>query len=396
MTTTLDRNALLAEATALTNRRAFTKADEKRFNDLMVLVARTKNDNSINAYQVAMAEDRAGIPRAPFDDAEARLLFRAYVRQGFLHNGIKAAQTTGTAGGGGALIPQLFFDQLTAILKQYDRLFDPDVVTVVETKTGAPIPFPLLDDVNQEATIIPENLISNKGVDLVFAQLMLPQVPTWRSGWITVPIQLMQDSGVPIEQMLIKALGVRIARGVGAANVATLLAAALVGATATGVPTSNGSNSVGLDDLYSLMRSVDPAYLLGPKCGWAMNFSTLLSLLQITDLSMRPLLHAKYDAAGNFLLLEKPVFICPSMPSIGTNGSPVVGNKPIACGDFSRFVFRRVENTQMLIRATEATGLAENFCVAFQGYLRCNSGLVLDPAQSPADTPIKVLQNASS
>ena len=55
-----------------------------------------------------------------------------------------------------------------------------------------------------------------------------------------------------------------------------------------------------------------------------------------------------------------------------------------------------VENTQMLRRATEAPGLAENFCVAFQGYLRCNSGLVLDPAQSPADTPIKVLQNASS
>src|SRR5664280_1889292 len=133
MTTTLDRNALLAEAKALTDKRAFTKADEKRFNDLMVLVARTKNDNSIQAYQLAMAEDRAGIPRAPFDDAEARLLFRAYVRQGFLHNGIRAAQTTGTTGGGGALIPQLFFDQLTAILKQYDRLFDPDVVTVVET-----------------------------------------------------------------------------------------------------------------------------------------------------------------------------------------------------------------------------------------------------------------------
>jgi HK97 family phage major capsid protein len=101
-----------------------------------------------------------------------------------------------------------------------------------------------------------------------------------------------------------------------------------------------------------------------------MNFSTLIALLKMRDQVGHPVLHLKYDDKGNPLLLEKPVYICPSMPSIGVSGSPTGGNTPIAFGAFSRFIFRTVENTQMLLRATEMSGTAENLCVAYQGYLR--------------------------
>jgi len=271
----------------------------------------------------------------------------------------------------------------------------------VYTDSGAALPFPILDDVGQSAQIIAENNISLKNMDLVFAQMLLPQCPTWRSGWITVPNQLLTDSGIPVEDMLMKALGIRIARGVGAQNVTTLLAAALVGATAAGSSSNTGgaetgATSVGTDDLHSLMSSVNPAYLVGPKSGWAMNFSTLTALLKIKDKQGRPVIPTVFDDAGNFLLLSKPVFISPSMPSIGTSGSPVTGNTPIACGDFSRFYLRIVKNSQSLRRATEAQGLAENNCTGFQSYLRCNAGLALDASQSPADAPVKLLQNATS
>lgn len=396
---TLDRNLLIAEAGSLASNKHLTAVESQRFETIMSLIEHDATEKVINKLRLAMVQDGSDIPRIPFDDREGSEAFCTYVRKGVLRNSIRGAQTTGSPGGG-ALIPQLFFKQLMAILKQYDRLFDKDVVTVVETKSGAPFRYPLLDDVDEAAVIIPENIISNRGPDLVFGELMLPQAPTWRSGWITLPIPLIQDSGIPVEDMLIKALGIRIARGVGANLVATLLASALVGATARGAGLNenqgDGTNSIGTDDLYSLMGSVNPAYLTGPKVGWAMNFSTLITLLKIKDMQGRPIIHPHYDDKGNFLLLEKPVFLSPSFSNIGTSGSPLAGNIPIAFGDFSRFIFREVENTAMLLRATEMAGTAENFCISFQSYLRCNAGLMLDPAGSPLDTPIKLLQNATS
>jgi hypothetical protein len=66
--------------------------------------------------------------------------------------------------------------------------------------------------------------------------------------------------------------------------VTTLLAAATLGATATGDPNTNnatGANSIGVDDFLSLMGSVDPAYLSSPQCWWALNNNTLIALFKL-------------------------------------------------------------------------------------------------------------------
>jgi HK97 family phage major capsid protein len=297
----------------------------------------------------------------------------------------------------GYIVPQLFYTKLTSMMKQYDRLFDEQVVTKIETATGAPMPFPLLDDTSAVATQINENVISVKDTpDLVFGQLGLPQALAWRSGYITIPNQLFQDSGVPVEDLLVNSFGIRFGRGIGAANVTTLLAAAQLGATAQGDPNTNnatGANSLGIDDLLSLMGSIDPSYVNSPKCWWAMSNSTLIAIFKLKDKQGRYLLHVSRDDNGELLLFDKRVAICPSLANIGTSGSPLVGNIPVLFGDFSRFVVRTVKDSWGLIRAREAKGLAENNCMAFQMALRTNAGLLL---QSGSDSPIKYLQNATS
>lgn len=379
------KNQLIAEAKTILDKKFLTREDTARFDRLMELADRENNNDAVARARICELEDRLGIPRTPYDDLEALTSFGKFIRTGDIDNSIRASQTTGSTSGGGALIPQLFFAQLISILKQYDRLFDPDVVTIVSPKSGAPMNFPLLDDVGQSATIIAENIISTKTTPLVFAQMAFTQCPTWRSGWILIPNQLLQDSGIPVEDMLIKALGVRIARGVGANIVSTLQSSALTYSMSAGQ-----TSSVVVDDLYDLMGSVDPAYIASPKCGWAMNFGTLIGLLKLKDTTGRPILPVEHDAAGNFLLLEKPVFLCPSMPA------PAPSATPIAFGDFSRLVVRMVKESGALMRATEAQGCAETNATGFQGYLRAQAGLALDSAQSPQDSPIKLLVNSAS
>ncbi len=387
----LERTSLHSEMKALVDKaesagRVMTAAEGARFNEIAAAIGRLDNNTITARAKVADYADRFDIPRTPFDDNEARAYFLSFLRTGKIHNSIRAAQTTGSTAGGGALIPQLFFRTLTAIMRQYDRLFDPDVVQVVETDTGAPLPFPEIDDVSNAAAIVAENVISTKGPDLTFAQVQMPQCPTWRSGWFTIPRQLLQDSAFPIENLVIEAAGKRFARGIGASVVSTLQSSALTGSTTT----SGQTTTVIVDDLYNLMGSVNPAYLVSPKCGWAMSFSTLIALLKVKDTTGRPILPVVHDDKGNILLLEKPVYICPSMPS------PAAGATPIAFGDFSRLILRFVKDSGAMIRATEFPGIAENYCVAFQGYLRAEAAMLLDTNQSPADSPIKLLANATS
>jgi HK97 family phage major capsid protein len=97
------------------------------------------------------------------------------------------------------------------------------------------------------------------------------------------------------------------------------------------------------------------------------------------------------------MLLGKPVAMCPSMPSIGTSGSPLVGSTPIAFGDFGRFGVRLVKDAFGLQRRRETAGLAEHLQVGFKALLRQNAGVLWTSASSPVGgSPIKYLQNATS
>jgi HK97 family phage major capsid protein len=298
--------------------------------------------------------------------------------------------------GSGYLVPAQFFDQVFAMMKATDDLFSEDAVTRIDTPRGGPASIPNMDDTTSSATLVTQATTSTETEPAALGQLSFPTAPTWRSGIVKVSIELDQDSAIPLDTLLARSFAVRFARGIGSNNVSVLLAAAELGATATGSASNDGgagtgANSVGSDDLFALMASVDPAYIASPKCAWAMSYATLIAIDKLKDKQGRPLkLVRRNEQTGEIELLFKPVRICPSMPSIGT------GNKCVAFGDFSRFIVRGVQGGLRVLRLEER--YAEFGQIAFEAFLRSDAGLqrtldVVSPT-TYADSPVKYLANS--
>jgi HK97 family phage major capsid protein len=301
---------------------------------------------------------------------------------------------TGTgayAGGNGPLVPVGFYPQVMAMMKAADDLFNPDVVGWLETDTGNPFSLPNMDDTSSSASIVAQGVQITTQDLATLGQLSFPEAPTWRSGMIKVSIELDTDAGFSLEDLFAQSFAVRFARGIGAYNVGKLLAAATLGATAVGASGNNGTSAtggttVGSDDLYSLMGSVDPAYVASPKCAWVMNFQTMTAIAQLKDKNGRPLHLIKQNPATNEVeLLMKPIRVCPSMANIGPNATP------IAFGDLGRFIVRAVPSSMRVQRLGER--FAEYLQVAYQAFLRADSNLQLTPG---SQSPVKYLQNAAS
>jgi HK97 family phage major capsid protein len=291
--------------------------------------------------------------------------------------------------GGGYFVPQQFHDELIAMMKAVDRLFDPDVVLFVESENGGPMQLPMIDDTGTVAVIVSEGLQSSTG-DLPVGNTTLAIAPTWRSKLVKASIELIQDTAYPLEQVLMKAFATRMSRGIGAANVTQLLAAATLGVTASGAAANDGGSetggtSVGSDDLEGLIDSVDEAYRVSPKCRWLMKSATLKTILQVKDKYGRPIFFRERNAAGEVMLFGYPVAISPSMPAIGLN------NKPILFGDLGYFLVRVAKN------ATRLRIYQEQFAMygqaAYESFVRSNATLAI--ATGSSDSPVKCLQNAS-
>jgi HK97 family phage major capsid protein len=368
-----------------------TKESRARFNYLLSKISLLKSgqlDDSVRrdeARRVAL-ECGVTVTDAPFTEEILETRQQNAEIRNYLRNGREARTYTGmdvaTDSAGGYFVPAGYFrDRIFTSLKAADRLFDENVVTFFESNDGNVLTVPMEDDTEVSAAIVSENAQSAEGELNTIDRLQLAKVPTWRSKQIVWSMELLQDSAFPAEALIADAIASRFSRGIGASNVSTLLSAATSGAT------SASGAAVLVDDLLNLMGSVNPSYLASPKCFWLMNFATLISILKLKDSSGRYQIHPRTDANGNTLILEKPVAICPSMPSIAVNA------KAVALGDMSRFFVRTVKNTLKLMKYSEAAGLAEYGLFAFEGFMRSNSGLMVP---SGADSPVKYLTQAAS
>jgi HK97 family phage major capsid protein len=275
-------------------------------------------------------------------------------------------------------------DQLRSIARRaYDKLFSPNVATIVTTDTGSsPMGFPLINDVEGSAIKVPEGVEVTPSDIASFGVMDLAEPDTYRTNMQPVSMELAADSSVDLGQLLADIFGTRLARGAGVDLVSTLINASAPGKTGTTGQTA----TVILDDLYDLMGSIDPAYLASPKAGFMMRFSTLLAILKLKATGTGvPLVPIAHDENGNFLLLENPVFIAPSVPAMAAN------SKSILFGDFSKFVIRRVRDGIEVKRFGER--YAELGQIAYQGFLRIKAGLASAPG---ADSPIKYYANSGS
>ena len=128
------------------------------------------------------------------------------------------------------------------------------------------------------------------------------------------------------------------------------------------------------------MGSLDDAY--GMRAGWLMKLKTWLAIRKLTTTNHYFVGNNAYqDAQGRRYLLDRPVYICPSLDDIG------VGQKPILFGDMQRFIARSVGLEQVVNKYTEA--FMPNFQLGFEGVWRVDGKLA---KCSATDAPIKALR----
>ncbi|WP_413496334.1 phage major capsid protein, partial [Morganella psychrotolerans] len=156
---------------------------------------------------------------------------------------------------------------------------------------------------------------------------------------IRVSNELLQDSGIDIESYLAARIAQRIGRGE---------AKYLVKGTGVGAPvqpkgldtsvtgTVESAAAISWTDINALKHAIDPAYRNSPKFRLAFNDSTLKSLTEMVDGNKRPLWLPEITGVAPATILGMQYAIDQAIDSAEA------GKKFIFCGDFDRFIIRRV------------------------------------------------------
>jgi HK97 family phage major capsid protein len=279
---------------------------------------------------------------------------------------------SGTSGdGAGYTAPILFWQQVTATLKQIDELFL--AAKWIDTVNGSVFDCPLADDVGNPAAVVVEGTGTvTDGPNPAFSQLQFGVCPLWSTGRIKASLQVVQDSPV-LQDYLAAAFGRRFARALGANFVSTLL-------SGIGITTSSSSSALVPDDLHTLIAGVDEEY--ARNGAWLMKYSTWIALRKMTESNHRFISNnAQVDANMRPYLLERPIYFCPGLDAIGA------GNSPVVFGDLQRFVVRSVGTEQTLLKYVEV--FMPNHQLGFEGLWRVEGKLL---KASAGDTPILALR----
>jgi HK97 family phage major capsid protein len=148
----------------------------------------------------------------------------------------------------------------------------------------------------------------------------------------------------------------------------------------------SGSNSIGVSDLQRLYNSIDQASLVSPKCAWLMNSSTRQFIGSIIDKVGRNLNLIEYRD-GKEYIFGKPLYIAPSLPSLGSAAIPII------FGDLSAWVTRHAVDGNRIQFFFQAPGLAEKGEFGIRLFERWDGALMANGFSTTP--PIKVLINHS-
>jgi HK97 family phage major capsid protein len=288
---------------------------------------------------------------------------------------------------GGTFVAQGFWDRYQLCLKQYDEIFEPWAHNDLQTETGATVPLPVIDDTSNSSTLVGETIQSTEADVATFAQQQL-NAWTFRSGYVALSLELIQDSAFPLGSVLEKIFALRHARGVGkylitgsGVNQPTGLITAILGAGVSPIIAAGsgnndggpetGATSIGSQDLVNVFFAVNAAYRRGAI--FYMADTTLSTLMKLLDKSGRPLVSivSGYDIYGqpqNFYYISgRRVAICPSVPSIGS------GNNSVIFGNPDYFCVRSVPSSLYFRAFKEAGGTPSTTEFILRGLVACES-----------------------
>lgn len=249
-----------------------------------------------------------------------------------------------------------------------------EVASVMRTSTGAPMPWPTINDTGNSGERIDENTAASSQ-DASVGSVTFGAYK-YSSKLIPVSYELLNDSAFNLAAEIFPMLGERIGRvqavdfttGTGSNQPQGAMTGASEGVDAAGT-------SLTIDDLLNLIRSVDPAYRNDPSTAFMCHDTILGKLLQLKDLQGLPYLLEGYRNGERTVTLQGfPFKINQAMASSMANT-----NKTVLFGTWSKYKIRDVASIR-LRRLDER--YAEKDQVGFLAFMR-SDGRMLNAGTNP-------------
>ncbi|HHR6017248.1 TPA: phage major capsid protein [Providencia alcalifaciens] len=322
----------------------------KAKTELENLEAQIEREEQLRSLDQSFVDDKEQEQRRnPENDPEAakverrNLAFDRFMRSGFgelsteERQALKELRAQGTSPDekGGYTVPTQMLNKIIDQMKAYGGIAS--VAQILTTSTGQDITWSTSDGTAEEGELLGENTAASEQ-DVEFGTAILG-AKKLSSKIIRVSNELLQDSGVNIEVYL----GSRIAQRIGRGE-----AKYLVKGTGTGSPlqpkgldasvtgTVDASATFGWKDINALEHALDPAYRNGPKFRLAFNDDTLKNLKEMEDAQKRPLWLPSIAGVAPSTILGMQYVVDQAIDKMEA------GKKFIFCGDFDRFILRRV------------------------------------------------------
>jgi HK97 family phage major capsid protein len=340
----------------------WSKEDQAAFDGHMDEAERVANQ--IAAHERMIEQDREdNFKDAVKDDgkpkSEADKAFNIFLRKSFKDMSVEEAlairnvMSTTTGSQGGFTVQSTVAAQLIDFAKAYSYMRR--VAGNLRTATGEALSYPTSDGTSEEGEWIAQNVTATDS-DPVFGTVAL-NVFKVSSKVVAVPIELLQDSTIDIQAMIMKRLGQRIGRtsnkgyttGTGTGQPNGMLTAASAGK----IGATGQTLLITYDDLVDLVDSLDAAYLndsgtdedVGGAVGFQMSQTMRRTIRKIKDTTGRPLWTPGYEGGitqrSPDLLMGYPVYLNNDMPV------PAANAESLAFGAFGNYLIRDAMDVTM-------------------------------------------------
>lgn len=310
---------------------------------------------------------------------ELEVELRDALRRGWMPDKEGRAQAVGTNSAGGYLVPQGFRQQIIEKMKAYGAVMD--AATVLNTDTGATLPWPTNDDTGNVGALLAENTQATEQ-DLALGTAQLGAYK-YTSKIVRVSLEFLQDvDWIDAESFLQRKFAERLGRihnqhlttGTGTAQPQGIVTGA-----ASGVTAASGT-AITMDELIDLQESVDPAYR-NERSRFMLGTAALKATRKLKDSNGLYLWQPSVQAGVASTLLGDPYVINPDM------AAPAVNVKSVLYGDFQAGYVVRLVKAFELIRMNER--YADFGQVGFVAFDRLD-GLVQDNSAYKALTQAAV------
>lgn len=367
--------------------RSLTDDEATKYENLERDLSKARKDGEIRARQAAYNTPVPGNLAAVAysgtgkdEWADYNRAFENYLRTGKPNSDLMQptnAQSTGTDTEGGYTVSPQFRQKLVEVRKAFGGLAAE--VDSFNTRTGATIEYPSLDDTASQGDITAEGAAVANGTDLTFGTIGLGAFKYTSAGSGTntplrVSVELLQDSEFDIEGLVARAMGTRIQRKQAAHWVTGAGTTQPVGLVDSGTVTADHTlatlSTITYADLLALDTALDPEYEQG--AAWWMNKKTWNAIRAVEDGNGRPIVmpQASSGIGGrpSRELLGYPVMLDQGFPDYDTTGNLFAALGVVREG----YVIRRVAPFTLVVNPYSRASYGQ---VEYSGWERADGNI---------------------